>query len=151
MIIVSSCLAGKECRYNATSSTESIIVQLVQQQKAIMVCPELLGGFSTPREPAEIVGGTGIDVIHGKARVITQSGMDVTELYIKGAERALALADKLQATCIVLKENSPSCGSSYIYNGTFSSKKINGEGVTTALLKHKGYQVISENELIQIL
>ncbi len=116
-----------------------------------MACPELLGGFSTPREPAEIIGGTGEDVLNGTAKIVTASGEDVTELYMEGAAKTLAYAKEINASAVILKENSPSCGSGFIYNGTFSGKKITGSGVTAALLKQAGYRVISENELDDIL
>ncbi|MEW4286203.1 DUF523 domain-containing protein [Priestia koreensis] len=146
MILVSSCLAGFEVRYNGTHSLDNRISRLVKENKAVTICPELLGGFLTPREPAEIVGGDGEDVLDGKAKVIEQSGTDVTELYIKGAHATLDVAKKLNATIIVLKENSPSCGSSIIYNGEFKGKKIIGSGVTSALLKRNGLRVISEEQ-----
>lgn len=79
--LVSSCLAGVACRYNGTASLDAKIQELVEQEQAKMVCPELLGGFSTPREPAEIIGGTGKDVLSGTAKVIEKSGNDVTDLY----------------------------------------------------------------------
>ncbi|OPG99233.1 hypothetical protein B2I21_06340, partial [Chryseobacterium mucoviscidosis] len=78
MILVSSCLAGVECRYNGSHSYVEKINKLVEEKKAVMACPELLGGFQTPREPAEIIGGTGEDVLDGKAVIKTQSGNDVT-------------------------------------------------------------------------
>lgn len=83
----------------------------------------------------------------GNALVIERSGRDVTELYVKGAKAALDVARELGATVIVLKENSPSCGSSFIYNGEFVGKRIAGNGVTSALLKRHGFKVISEAEL----
>ncbi|KAB8138017.1 DUF523 domain-containing protein [Gracilibacillus oryzae] len=144
MILVSSCLAGLKVRYNGTDSLDERINKLVREKKAVTICPELLGGFSTPREPAEIVGGDGEDVLDGKARVVEKSGNDVTELYIKGAYAALEKAIKLNTSLVVLKENSPSCGSSIIYNGEFKGKKIVGNGVTSALLKRNGIKVISE-------
>lgn len=147
MIVVSSCLAGLKVRYNATDSLDTNIRQLVEAKKAVSVCPELLGGFSTPREPAEIVGGNGDDVLAGHARVVELSGKDVTEMYIKGAYQALRMAQELGALLIVLKESSPSCGSAMIYNGEFANEKIAGYGVTTALLRREGYTVISEHEL----
>ncbi|PLR87016.1 DUF523 domain-containing protein [Bacillus sp. V33-4] len=150
MILVSSCLAGLKCRYNGTDSLEKKIQELVDQDKAVMVCPELLGGFSTPREPAEIIGGTGKEVLAGTARVVERSGEDVTDLYIKGAYQTLELAKKLNATYIVLKEFSPSCGSQIIYDGSFRNKKTSGKGVTTALLKQEGFKVISERELLDV-
>lgn len=116
-----------------------------------MACPELLGGFTTPREPAEIIGGTGEDVLSGKAKIITASGEDVTDLYVEGAAKTLAYAEKIQASAVILKENSPSCGSSFIYNGDFSGQKIAGNGVTSALLKQAGYRVISEHQLDDIM
>lgn len=79
--LVSSCLAGVACRNNGTASLDAKIQELVEQEQAKMVCPELLGGFSTPREPAEIIGGTGKDVLSGTAKVIEKSGNDVTDLY----------------------------------------------------------------------
>lgn len=150
MILVSSCLAGLKVRYNGTHSLDNRINKLVEENKAQTICPELLGGFSTPREPAEIVGGNGEDVLDGKARVVEISGRDVTEFYIKGAYTTLEKAKKLNATIIVLKENSPSCGSTMIYNGKFKGEKIVGNGVTAALLKRNGFQVISEEQLVEI-
>ncbi|RDI38023.1 uncharacterized protein DUF523 [Falsibacillus pallidus] len=82
----------------------------------------------------------------GKAKVIDKTGKDVTELYIKGANATLRKAKEVKATIIVLKENSPSCGSSAIYNGEFNGKKTAGNGVTTALLRRYALQVISEEQ-----
>jgi uncharacterized protein YbbK (DUF523 family) len=146
MILVSSCLAGLEVRYNGKHSLDNRIRKLLEENKAITVCPELLGGFSTPREPAEIIGGNGEDVLDGNAKVVEKSGRDVTELYIKGAYVTLKKAKEVNATIVVLKEYSPSCGSSLIYNGEFIGKKIVGNGVTTALLKRNGLRVISEGQ-----
>jgi uncharacterized protein YbbK (DUF523 family) len=146
MILVSSCLAGLDVRYNGTNCLNDKISKLVEENKAITICPELLGGFSTPREPAEIIGGNGEDVLDGNAKVVDKSGKDVTQLYIKGAYSTLEQAIELNATLVVLKENSPSCGSSTIYNGEFTGKKIMGMGVTSSLLKRNGLKVISEEQ-----
>ncbi|MCG7314831.1 DUF523 domain-containing protein [Priestia flexa] len=124
---------------------------MIEKKQAITVCPELLGGFSTPREPAEIVGGNGEDVLDGKAKVIEKSGRDVTKLYIKGAYATLRKAQEVGTTVVILKEFSPSCGSSMIYNGEFKGKKIVGNGVTTALLERNGIQVVSEERITAFL
>ncbi|ETT56321.1 DUF523 domain-containing protein [Paenibacillus sp. FSL P4-0338] len=147
MIIVSSCLAGMKVRYNGTDCLEQGIRQLLDSRQAVAVCPELLGGLSTPREPAEIIGGSGRDVLEGQARVVDRTGNDVTAMYVEGAYAALEQVRSLAATLVVLKENSPSCGSSRIYNGEFAGMKIPGEGVTTALLRLHGIEVISEEQL----
>ncbi|RST76088.1 DUF523 domain-containing protein [Siminovitchia acidinfaciens] len=146
MILVSSCLAGLEVRYDGKHSLYDEIKRLVAENKAITVCPELSGGFSVPREPAEIMGGDGYDVLDGKAKVLDKSGKDVTAMYIKGAQATLKIAREIQASLVVLKENSPSCGSSMIYNGQFTGNKIVGDGVTSALLKRNGFRVISEEQ-----
>ncbi|MCA1204176.1 DUF523 domain-containing protein [Priestia aryabhattai] len=151
MILVSSCLAGLEVRYNGTHCLDKKIRQMIEKKQAITVCPELLGGFSTPREPAEIVGGNGEDVLDGKAKVIEKSGRDVTKLYIKGAYATLRKAQEVGTTVVILKEFSPSCGSSMIYNGEFKGKKIVGNGVTTALLERNGIQVVSEERITAFL
>lgn len=146
MIIVSSCLAGMKVRYNSTDCLDETIRKLVEEKRAVTVCPELLGGFVTPRDPAENVGGTGEDVLDGKARVVEKSGEDVTGLYMKGAFETLKIAKELGATTVVLKENSPSCGSSRIYDGSFGNRRISGNGVTTALLRREGIVVLSEEQ-----
>ncbi|WP_284087490.1 DUF523 domain-containing protein [Acinetobacter nosocomialis] len=147
MLLISACLIGEPVRYDGRSCLHTRLQQLFLNKKAHALCPELLGGFSTPRLPAEIVGGTGQDVLDGKAKITDSSGLDVTELYLKGAYRTLEIARQIQASCVVLKENSPSCGSQKIYNGTFQGERITGVGITTALLQRHGFKVISENEI----
>jgi len=151
MIVVSSCLAGMEVRYNGTHCLHTKIQQLIQEKKAVAVCPELLGGFQIPREPAEVIGGDGYDVLEGNAKVMEKGGKEVTGLYIKGAYKTWEIVSELQASIVVLKENSPSCGSRMIYNGEFRNKRIKGVGVTTALLQKKGIQVFTENELEELV
>ncbi|MEN8702169.1 DUF523 domain-containing protein [Bacillus infantis] len=151
MLLVSSCLAGQEVRYNGTHCLHEKIRQLIDQKKAVSICPELLGGFPVPREPAEILGGDGGDVLDGRARVIEKSGREVTDLYIYGAIAALKKAKELQVSAVVLKEFSPSCGSSLIYNGEFTGGKVAGDGVTSALLKRNGIKVMSEEGFLNWL
>ena len=151
MILVSACLAGLEVRYDGAHCLDGRLGKLIEDGKAMTVCPELLGGFSVPREPAEIIGGDGEDVLDGKAQVITKSGADVTSMYVEGAYETLKKAQEVMATLVILKENSPSCGSSMIYNGDFLGEKIAGNGVTAALLRKHGFRVISEAELVDFL
>ena len=147
LILISACLAGLETRYDGGHNRIEAIEKLVQQGKAMLVCPEQLGGLPTPRLPAQIVGGNGDDVLDGKAKVINSKGEDVTLEFVKGAKQALKAALAINATKAVLKESSPSCGSGLIYDGSFSGTKKVGYGVTTALLRRHGIEVISENEL----
>ncbi|MGE7110337.1 DUF523 domain-containing protein [Lysinibacillus sp. NPDC047702] len=150
MILISACLAGLKVRYNGTDSLDERIQQFVLENKAVTVCPELMGGFSTPREPAEIVGGDGEDVLDGRAKVVEKSGRDVTELYLKGAYATLQKALEVGATKVILKEYSPSCGSAMIYNGDFNSTKLVGVGVTTALLRRNNIAVFSEEDFSEL-
>lgn len=147
MILVSSCLAGLEVRYNGSHRLDRRILKLIEENKAISVCPELLGGLSIPREPAEIIGGDGEDVLDGNAKVVDRLGRDVTVQFIKGAYDTLKTAQKVQANAVVLKEYSPSCGSSMIYNGNFNGEKMVGNGVTAALLRRNGIRVLSEENI----
>jgi uncharacterized protein YbbK (DUF523 family) len=147
MKIVSACLMGCECRYDQKDNLVSEIEKLVKDGKAIPVCPEQLGGLSTPRPPAEIVGGDGFDVLDGKAKVIDNRGNDVTEQFLQGARQALHMAQVTRATEAILKERSPSCGSTMIYDGTFSKNKQKGVGVTAALLIRHGISVRSEETM----
>lgn len=142
--IVSGCFAGIACRYDQKHCRVEAIQRLVREGKAVPVCPEQMGGLSTPRNPAEIVGGDGEDVLDGNARVIDNHGNDVTEQYLAGARETLAMAQAIGAEEAILKEKSPSCGSCMIYDGTFSGTKKEGIGVTTALLRRHGIRVVSE-------
>ncbi|MBP1930817.1 DUF523 domain-containing protein [Ammoniphilus resinae] len=147
MKVVSACLMGCQCRYDKKGNYIQEIEGLVRNGKAIPVCPEQLGGLSTPRNPAEIVGGNGFDVLDGKAKVIDNQGNDVTKQFIDGAHQALKIAQTVGATEAILKERSPSCGSHMIYDGTYSKSKKEGVGVTAALFIRNGISVTSEEQI----
>lgn len=138
MIIVSSCLLGKRCRYDGASQPNEAAIRLFIKGLAVPVCPECLGGLSVPRPPAEIVGGSGEDVLSGNARVIAYGVngemIDVTGEFILGAYKTLEIALECGAQEAVLKAKSPSCGCGLVYDGTFSGALIEGIGVTAALL-----------------
>lgn len=143
-IIVSACLAGIPCRYDGKAQRNERIAELVKCGKAIAVCPECMSGLTTPRIPAEIVGGSGEDVLDKKAQVIASNGeirTDVTEAFISGAEFALKIAKENGAVKALLKSNSPSCGCGTVYDGTFSGGKKKGNGVTAALFIRNGIEV----------
>ena len=144
MKMISACLIGCECRYDQKSCLDEDLEQLLREGKVIPVCPEQLGGLPTPRPPAEIIGGDGFDVLDGRARIVDQTGNDVTDEFLAGAQQALKLAKTVGATSAILKENSPSCGSSFVYDGSFSGKKVSGVGLTAALFKRNGIEVRSE-------
>ena len=113
----------------------------------VPVCPEQLGGLPTPRPPAEIVGGDGADVLDGAASVITVDGEDKTSEFLDGAHQTLEIATSQNATHAVLKSRSPSCGCGQIYDGTFTGKLSDGDGVTAALLRRHGIQVVTEADI----
>lgn len=141
MDIASSCLAGEKCRYNGEAAEDKRIKQMYLDGMIKLVCPEVLGGLSTPRSPSEIVGGDGKDVIAGKAKVMAKDGSNVTDEFIDGARKTVDIAKQCGAKCAYLKSNSPSCGCGRIYDGSFSGKMCVGDGVTAVLLKENGIQV----------
>ena len=149
--LISACLAGQPVRYDGKAYQHQAIQQLIQQHKAITACPEMLGGLSCPREPAEIRGGTAEDVLAGHAQVMTAQNLDLSQAFIDGAYKTLALAQQNHIQIAVLKENSPSCGSNMIYSGNFNANKVAGMGITAALLRQHGIQVISELEFFENL
>jgi uncharacterized protein YbbK (DUF523 family) len=144
MLIVSACLAGINCKYNGRNNRDPEIAEMVANGLAIPACPEVLGGCATPRPTAEISGGTGADVLDGRARVVRKTGEDVTREFIRGAEEVLTLAVQVRAQKAILKAKSPSCGCGLIYDGTFSGRLIDGNGVTAELLKRRGVEVVTE-------
>lgn len=148
-ILISACLIGKRVRYDgkALSVAEEILQQWIAEGRLVSVCPEVDAGMSIPRAPAEIVQGSGADVLQGKASVVDNLGIDVTDYFKNGAQLALNACRNNNIKIAVLTESSPSCGSSTIYDGRFSKTKIRGEGVTAALLKANGVKVFSQYQI----
>ena len=151
MIIVSACLVGINCKYSGKSNTCPDVVKLVSMGKAIPVCPEQLGGLATPRPAAEICGGTGADVIDGKAFVKRANGEDVTCEFIKGAEEVLRIAGLTGAKKAIMKSKSPSCGAGFIYDGTFEGRLIKGNGVAAEVLLRNGIEILTEEQYLKSL
>ena len=135
MIVVSACLAGEKCRYDVRSCPDEMVLKLVAEHKAILVCPECLGGLPSLRSPSEIKGN----------KVISKEGFDRTEEFKQGALRALAIAQENNCHLAVFKSKSPSCGINRIYDGTFSGTLTKGNGVAAQLFLDHGIQVIDEN------
>jgi uncharacterized protein YbbK (DUF523 family) len=140
MILVSACLAGIKCRYNGSSKPESAIVDLYKTGEAIAVCPEELGGLPIPRPPAQFQGGTGEEVLDGKAMLVRADGADVTAQFIAGAEAVLRIMKELNLNEAILKSRSPSCGKGMVYR---EGKLVPGNGVCAALLLRNGIKVMS--------
>ena len=140
-ILVSGCLLGLNCKYSGNNNLVEEIRALKDKYNLIPVCPEQLGGLATPRDPAEII------VVGEDIKVITKNGIDVTRGYAQGAIETLKLAKMFNCQVAILKQRSPSCGNGKIYDGTFSSKLINGDGITAKLLKENGIKISSEDEL----
>ena len=149
LVIVSACLLGQRVRYDAghRGICSSILDRWEKEGRVIPLCPEVSAGLPIPRPAAEVVGGDGREVLAGRARVIEISGRDVTGLYVRGAEIALGVARARGVKVAVLKELSPSCGSSAIYDGRFSGRTIDASGVAAALLRSAGVQVFSEYQM----
>jgi uncharacterized protein YbbK (DUF523 family) len=146
-VLVSACLLGHAVRYNGTDkkSDDDVLARWTAEGRVVAVCPEVAGGLPVPRPPAEIQGGPGgLAVLAGTARVVANTGQDVTAEFVHGAEAALEKAREHGIRVAVLKEGSPSCGSSYSYDGTFSGARVPVPGVTTALLQLHGVRVFSE-------
>lgn len=142
-ILVSRCLYGGEpVRYDGKSKaeTDERFLKWKEEGRLIPVCPEVFGGLPTPRADAQRRGD----------RVIARSGVDVTDEYMRGALEAVRLAEENNVICAVMKEKSPSCGSSNIYDGSFSGRLIEGEGLATELLRAAGIAVYSEEQLNEV-
>lgn len=142
MYLVSSCLAGINCRYNGGNSEHETILELVNQGKAIVVCPEQLAGLATPRSSCEIT-----ICENGNRKVISKDGGDYTKEFIEGAKKTVAIAKALGIKKAILKSKSPSCGCGFIYDGTFLGNLIKGNGLTAELLIKNNIEVYMENDL----
>lgn len=153
-IMLSACLAGINCVYDGTNKFHPVLAKMYKDKKALIFCPEVLGGLKVPHSPSEIgtvaafAGVDGFSVLEGKAKVISVDGRDVTVYFLEGAKRALEFAKRHRVRKAILKSKSPSCGCGRIFDGTFSKKLVPGYGVTAALLKKNGIEVMSDIEYL---
>lgn len=144
-------MLGDKVRYDGNSlfTSSDILQEWIDKGIVISICPEVSSGMRIPRAPAEINAGDGYDVLEGKISVIENTGNNVTENFLRGANNALKVCKKHEITVAVLADFSPSCGSSSVYSGDFSGRKVNGVGVTAALLINNGIKVFSQHQLTE--
>ncbi|MBU3102848.1 DUF523 domain-containing protein [Clostridium gasigenes] len=146
MYLISACLCGVNCKYNGGNNFNEKCLELFESGKGILICPEEIGGLSTPRLPAEIKGEVN-GILIEKSKIINNKDEDVSENFIRGAKEVLKIAKEKNIHKAILKDGSPSCGVNFIYDGNFNGNKINGCGLTTYILKENGINVISEEQL----
>lgn len=144
MIGVSSCLVGVNCTYNGKNNLVNGLKKLYNQGKVVAICPEVLGGLLTPRDPAEIIT---LEPLF----IQTVNGKDVTKEYQSGAKKALEILKKRDVQVVVLKFRSPSCGNEGIYDGTFSHTLVDGQGVFVQLLEQNGIKIFNEFQINEFL
>ncbi|MGF7441143.1 DUF523 domain-containing protein [Campylobacter concisus] len=140
-ILISACLVGINCKFNGENNllNKDVLDEISKRFHLLFVCPEVYGGLSTPREPAEMKNGV---------VVCKFSGKDVSENFKNGAEICLRIAKLNGCKKAILKSKSPSCGSGQIYDGSFSKRLISGDGITAKLLKENEILVYSEDEIV---
>ena len=136
-IMVSACLAGENCKYNGGNKRNEKVLQLMEENEVITVCPEQIGGLPTPRVPSEIRYGV----------VTAKDGRIVDLEFRAGAAKCLEIAVREQPDLIVLQSRSPSCGVKQRYDGTFSGTLIDGAGVTAQLLIEHGFRCVDVEDL----
>ncbi len=142
-LLVSACLLGFDCKYCGGNNAldEETLRTLREKWALVPVCPELAGGLSVPREPSERRG----------ERVVSRTGKDVTAEFVRGADTACRLCERFGCTAALLKENSPSCGSGLIYDGSFSGTLVPGDGLTSERLRLLGVAICGESEIEELL
>jgi uncharacterized protein YbbK (DUF523 family) len=144
-ILISPCLIGIRTRWDESCEEIEELINLVKSGQAVFLCPEQLGGLTTPREPAETeIGKTAKDVLKGEAKVLTRTEKDVTEHFVIGAHRILRFCQEMGVEVAILKSDSPACGSKRTYDGSFTGTRIAGKGITAELLEQNGIKVCNQ-------
>ena len=136
-ILVSACLLGENCKYNGKNNYSERVAKYLEGHEVIPVCPEVLGGLTTPRDPSEIADGV----------VTNCKGISVDRQFRKGAEEALRIARENGIDLAILQSRSPSCGARQIYDGTFTGRLIPGQGVFAGMLRENGFRVMDCEEI----
>jgi len=136
-VLVSACLLGENCKYSGGNNRNEKVLAFLRRHEAVPVCPEVLGGLPTPRTPAEIVDGV----------VTDRDGKNVDREFRRGAALALELARREGVELAILQPRSPSCGARQVYDGSFSGRKVDGQGVFARLLLENGFRVLEPGDL----
>lgn len=138
-IVVSACLLGENCKYSGGNNRNEKLLSLLAGHEVIPVCPEVLGGLPVPRVPAEIVNGV----------VINRNGVSVDAEFLRGAAEALEICRREKPDLVILQPRSPSCGVGEVYDGTFTGKRVPGNGIFAALAAENGFRVESAEEILE--
>nr|WP_287858421.1 DUF523 domain-containing protein [Klebsiella sp.] len=152
-ILVSACLMGFQVRYNGSNKAQltDALSRWQQEGRLVIHCPELAAGLPVPRLPAEILNAQGADVMQNRAQIVESNGQDVTAHYQLAAWLALKAALEEGCAAALLTDGSPTCGSQFIYDGTFNGQRKPGSGVAAALLREHGITVFSDGQIPQLL
>lgn len=138
---VSACLVGNNTKYDGTNNYNQAVIDYLKDKDYVLICPEVLGGLPTPRIPSEQI----------KDKVINKDLIDVTQEFVLGAKKSLALLKENNVTVLILKERSPSCGYKKVYDGTFSKTLIDGNGVFTNMAIDEGFTIYTESDIKNML
>lgn len=139
-ILISACLLGENVKYDGTNNDireHAFIQKMLKLNLLVPVCPETLGGLPTPRIPVEIK----------EHRAINKEGIDKSDAFELGATLACNIAQEHAVCMAILKSKSPSCGSGYIYDGSFTKTLISGDGIGARKIKENGIKVFHEKQL----
>ncbi len=137
---VSLCLMGENCKYSGGNNYAPKVIEFLADKKVIGICPEIAGGLSIPREPCEI------NEDNGTRRVITLSGKELTDSFLKGARDSLKLLCENNVKYAILKSGSPSCGYGRIYDGSFTGQSIDENGIAAELFMQNGIEIFTEED-----
>ena len=140
-ILVSACLLGENCKYNGGNNYNAAVAEFVKDKETLAICPEMMAGMGCPRTPIEIVDGVLMD----------RNGNNVDVEMREAIEKAMEIIRKEDIQCAVLQSRSPTCGVNQIYDGSFSSRLINGSGLFAQTLKDAGYQVVDAEDIRKYL
>jgi len=134
IIAISACLLGVNCKYNGKNNLNQTVIEYLHGKEVVLICPEVLGGLTTPRIMSEIQENNSVKNFENQ---------DVTDNFILGAKRTLEILQKNNCKDVILKDGSPSCGYTYIYDGSFTGKRIHSLGITARYLKDNGINIIN--------
>lgn len=137
IIAVSACLLGENCKYNGGNNYSEALHEFLKGHIVVPVCPEVMGGLPTPRDPAEIIGG----------EVRQKSGRSVDKAFRQGAQAALKKVKDAGAELVILQSRSPSCGVNEIYDGSFTGRRVKGKGVFARLLEEEGIRAVDVEDI----
>lgn len=150
-VLMSACMMGQSCGVDGTDYGMGGALGWLKDNPRVHIvhfCPEA-HSMGVPRGMPDLHGGDGRDFWQGQAKVLDETGADLSEEMAAGAEAMVAFAQAQEVQLCILTDMSAACGTQVIADGCrFDTPRRyrKGMGVAAAALSAAGLLVLAQRD-----